>query len=450
VWLRSIRLPRLGAVLGALALAAVPVAAAVPGQRPAMSTVAGLATTPAVEAGATARCGQPVTLPLPEPDWALTRLRPDLAWPLSRGAGVTVAVIDSGVSPDHPALAGKVLPGRDLVVEAGEAQAVAGVTLGQCDEVGHGTVVAGIIAGREETSAGYTFSGIAPDATILPVRVLRDQTPDANADMATRIATAVNWAVGQGAKVINMSLTTGPSPQLADAIAHALASGVVVVAAAGNSGTDATAAVTYPAAYDGVIGVGGVDDKDQHVDSSTVGNWVDVAAPGVRISGPAVAGGGYVYAESGGTSFATAYVSGVAALICAHDPTLSAAQVAERITATADHPPQGWNAEVGYGVVNPARAVGALDPGAAVPSEPAGQVSPLVAPATSHDAVSTAAPWVAGAAAMVALGVLVAVPVTRRGRERGWRASTRPAPGRRGAGAGIATRQESTVGSRRP
>jgi type VII secretion-associated serine protease mycosin len=443
VGLRSTLVLRLGPVLGALALAAASAAA------PVVSTVVSLADVSTVEQAA-ATCGRPETLPLPEPVWALTRLRPDLAWPLSTGAGVTVAVIDSGVSPDHPALAGKVLPGRDLVVEAGEAGAVDGVPPGQCDEVGHGTVVAGIIAGRAETSAGYRFSGIAPDATILPVRVLRDQTPNSNADMATRIATAVEWAVKQGAEVINMSLTTGPSPELADAIAHALSSGVVVVAASGNTGTDANAPVSYPAAYDGVIGVGGIDDKDKHVDSSTVGSYVDVAAPGVRISGPAVAGGGYVYAEQGGTSFATAYVSGVAALVRAHDPTLSPAQIAQRITATADHPPQGWNNQVGYGVVNPGRAVGALDPGAATPSTPDGHVSLPVAVAEPRDEVGAAAPWVAGAAAIVALGVLVAGPVARRGRNRRWRSSTRPAPGRTGRGLPAGERPPSAAGSRRP
>jgi type VII secretion-associated serine protease mycosin len=391
----------------------------------------------------TAPCGQAETLPLATPDWPLTRLRPDLAWPLSRGAGVTVAVIDSGVSADHPALAGKVLPGRDLVVESKESTVPVGSTPGQCDEVGHGTVVAGIIAGREQISAGYTFSGIAPDATILPIRVLRDLQPSQDAAMGTRLATAVTWAVQQGAKVINMSLTTGPSLQLQDAIDQALASGVVVVAAAGNDGAQATQPVSYPAAYDGVMAVAGVDDKDQHVSSSTVGNYVDIAAPGVRISGPAPEGGGYDYAPDGGTSFATAFVSGVAALVRAHEPTISAAQVVERITSTADHPAQGRNAQVGYGVVNPARAVGALDPGAAVPPAPQGYLSAVVVEPLARDPVSVAAPWVAVGAAVAALAVLVAVPVARRGRERRWRSPSPRAPGRTGAAS-----RPSKVGSR--
>ncbi|MEK8108396.1 S8 family serine peptidase [Micromonospora sp. M12] len=94
--------------------------------------------------------------------WALRRLEPTSAWPLSRGAGVTVAVIDSGVSATHPLLKGQVLEGRDFNYLAAKQ--------GQCDEAGHGTLIAGIIAGREGT--GVPFSGIAPAARILPIRVL--------------------------------------------------------------------------------------------------------------------------------------------------------------------------------------------------------------------------------------------------------------------------------------
>jgi type VII secretion-associated serine protease mycosin len=377
----------------------------------------------AASASPPSACYSVATYPLPGPVWALTRLRPDLAWPLSRGAGVTVAVIDSGVFPNHAALAGKVLPGRDLVVEANKLAPHAAVP-GQCDEYGHGTVVAGIIAGRETQSSGYRFSGIAPDASILPIRVLRDQS-SSDTTLSVRIADAVTWAVDAGhAGVVNLSLVTNPTPQLAAAVQHALAAGVVVVAAAGNDGS-VRGQVEYPAAYDGVIGVAGSDRADAHVASSTSGNYVDVSAPGVDIVGPAPASDGYLYVPAGGTSFAAAYVSGVVALIRAHEPGLTPAQVADMVTRTADHPPQGWTPELGYGVVNPARAVGALAEATTEAGPPAGRLEVKAAAPAPRDAVSVAAPWVAACAVGVALAILVAVPVTRRGRARRWR------PGRR-------------------
>jgi type VII secretion-associated serine protease mycosin len=355
--------------------------------------------------------------------WALTRLRPDLAWPLSRGAGVTVAVIDSGVSPDHPALAGKVLPGRDLVLESNSLMPHAEIP-GHCDEFGHGTVVAGIIAGRETVSNGYRFSGVAPDASILPIRVLRDQATS-NTTLSTDIADAVTWAVDAGrADVINLSLVTSPSPELKAAVEHALAAGTVVVAAVGNRSQGAQAGdgqVGYPAAFDGVIGVAGSDRGDKHVDTSTTGRAVDVAAPGVDIAGPAPASDGYIFAPRGGTSYATAYVSGVAALLKGYDRSLTPAEITDRITRTADHPPQGWSPELGYGVVSPARAVGALDAGEGAWAGAGGRLDLAPAAPETRDVVSTAAPWILAVGVMVALAVLLAVPVLRRGRERDWR-----------------------------
>ncbi len=362
-------------------------------------------------AGRVASCGPVVTQPLVEPPWALARLRPDLAWPLSRGAGVTVAVIDSGVSPDHPSLTGKVLPGLDLL----------GAGSGQCDENGHGTLVAGLIAGRETVSGGYRFHGVAPDATILPIRVLRDQRRTSDSALSELIAQALNWAVDHGsADVINLSLTAVPTPALSAAIQRALDAGAVIVAASGNEGESGNSAAAYPAAYDGVIAVAGTDTLDRHVPSSGVGEHVDVAAPGVRIAGPAAAGGGFLFSAEGGTSFATAYVAGLAALVRAYDPQLRPAEVAMRITSTAAHPPNGWNPEVGHGVVDPSRAVGVLPPGEALAQGPApdGQLAAPVRPQTTDDGTGTVALWVAIAGALATLSVIVAVPVVRRGRTR--------------------------------
>ena len=136
-----------------------------------------------------------------ETPWPLRRLHPSQAWPLSRGRDITVAVIDSGVSADHPKLAGQVLPGVDYTP--------APRVNGQCDEVGHGTFVAGIIAGRDSPDAPFT--GVAPDARILPLRITRnEQSNDPNEPAV--IATAIRTAVAQGARVINLSLVVSNPP----------------------------------------------------------------------------------------------------------------------------------------------------------------------------------------------------------------------------------------------
>jgi len=380
----------------------------------------GLSATPGRSAARLAPCGPTVTDPLVEPPWALTRLRPELAWPLSTGAGVTVAVIDSGVSPDHPTLTGKVAAGTDFLLRDGK---------GDCDENGHGTLIAGIIAGREAVSGGYRFYGVAPNATIVPVRVLRDQRRSTEGDLSDRIAEAIRWAVDVGhAEVLNLSLTTPSTPQLEAAVRYALDQRVVVVAAAGNQSESGSDQRGYPAAYPGVLAVAGVNNQDEHVDSSVQGDYIDVAAPGVRIAGPSPSGGGYLFSAEGGTSFATAYVSGVAALIRAYDPALPADQVARRITETADHPPELWNPRVGYGVVNPARAVGSLRaaPVASAAAQPAtDRLRPPAPPADPQRWLRSAAAWVALAGVSVASLVLVAVPVVRMGRRRGWRTGRR-------------------------
>jgi subtilisin family serine protease len=194
---------------------------------------------------------------------------------------------------------------------------------------------------------------------------------------------------------------------------------VVVVAAAGNEGTsEQPGQLTYPAAYPGVIGVAGVDQQDQHVSSSTSGDYVDVAAPGVRIAGPSPEGGGFLFSADGGTSFATAYVSGVAALVRAYYPNLRPDQVTQRITETAEHPAQSWNPQVGYGVVDPARAVGAIVESTEDGRVPVGGVAAAPQPVRGDRELTLAAGSVAGAGVLVVFGVLVGGSIARRGRRR--------------------------------
>jgi type VII secretion-associated serine protease mycosin len=363
-----------------------------------------------------AACGQFSDAPLPERPWPLRRLRPDRVWPVTRGAGVTVAVIDSGVSDEHPVLAGRLVAGRDMVDPSGD---------GTCDNAGHGTMIAGIIAGQPTEASG--FHGMAPDARIMPVRVLASRDQSFDEQNPRNIADAILYAVDNGADVINLSLTTAPIPELEAAVEYALSKDVVLVAAAGNEGSSRDARKGFPAAYDGVLAVAGVGENGEHVSTSTTGDYVDVAAPGLRIEGPAPQGGGYLVEPDGGTSFAAGYVSGVAALVRAAHPDLTAEEVVDRIIRTADRPAHLRDDAVGAGVVNPYWAVLSEAGTGTVPEPPA----PLTVGPPAADAmqgVRVAAAWTALVAVVLSGLILGSVSVVRNGRRRHWR------PGRDGLG----------------
>ncbi|WP_244933131.1 type VII secretion-associated serine protease mycosin [Micromonospora tulbaghiae] len=367
-------------------------------------------------AQAAPKCG-PAGGPAPtEVPWALSRLDPAAAWRIGKGAGTTVAVIDSGVSPAHPLLRGRVLPGEDF------NQLVR--LKGQCDLVGHGTMVAGIIAGREGTGSPYT--GIAPEAKILPLRVLAENKENFDPDVPAEIGKAIRWAVDHDADVINLSLVTLDDPALKSAVQYALAKDVVVVASAGNRQENREDRPAYPAAYDGVVAVAGIDEQGGHVGSSVSGDYVDIAGPGLNIVGPAPQGSGYRAEPQGGTSFATAYVSGVAALVRAAHPDISADEVAYRLTRTADNPPDGHNAEVGFGMVNPYRAVTSLLGTRSDP--PLGAMPPPAPPTDPLAWQRTVAIWVAVVGALLAGVLLTLRPIVVRGRRRGWRPGRRDVP----------------------
>lgn len=270
--------------------------------------------------------------------WPLGFLRIADAHRSSQGAGVVVAVIDSGVDPTQPDLVGNVLAGVD--VEAGASGD------GHADADGHGTGMAALIAAHGHGSANENgVLGIAPQAKILPVK-------DGNRQ-GVALVDAIDWAVANGARVISISQgQPSPSLPLKQALDNAIAHDVVVVAAGGNiPGTE----VDYPAAYPGVVAVAGVDRQGNHASISIPGPELVLAAPAVDIPVPTL---GHGYGLGTGTSAATAIVAGVAALVRAKYPTMPATEVVHRLTATAtDKGPPGRDNEYGYGIVNPVAAL---------------------------------------------------------------------------------------------
>ncbi|NUS73413.1 MAG: type VII secretion-associated serine protease mycosin [Corynebacteriales bacterium] len=276
--------------------------------------------------------------------WQLSMLRAEEAWSYARGEDQIVAVIDSGVDASHPDLAGQVLPGADFVD---------GSTDGRTDVVGHGTTVAGLIAGRDDDSRGVL--GLAPKAKILPVRVL---DPDNEYDSAEHVASAIRWAVDHGATVINLSLgSADTAASLTDAVHYALNRDVVVVACDGNVSNDRGTQVWHPAREPGVLAVSGVNRDGQFWSGSLQGPETVLAAPAVEITGAAPGGG---YNAMQGTSFASPLVAATAALVRSEFPDMDAKNVINRLIKTAwDFGPEGQDSEYGYGIVNPTRAVSA-------------------------------------------------------------------------------------------
>jgi type VII secretion-associated serine protease mycosin len=296
----------------------------------------------------------PLAEPLPvagdtvrDDQWQLEALNVAEAWAYANGSGVTVAVIDSGVDAGHDDLRGQVLPGLDLVDPKGD---------GDTDQVGHGTTVSAIIAGRNDDADGVV--GIAPKARILPVRVLDAEN---RYNDAIVVAKGVRWAVDHGARVINLSLGgNGSSAALAAALDYAFAKDVVVIACTGNVSASSDSGVWYPAREPGVIAVAGMERDDQRLWSGSItGTETVITAPATELVGARPGG----YWKVQGTSFAAPMVAGTAALIRSRWPTMPAGEVINRIVRTAgDRGPAGRDAVFGFGMVNPTGALTAPVP----------------------------------------------------------------------------------------
>ncbi|SBV28050.1 type VII secretion-associated serine protease mycosin [Micromonospora krabiensis] len=323
--------------------------------------------------------------------WHLRFLDMERAHLVSRGQSITIAVPDTGVDP-HPDLRKNILPGIDIIP--------GGDGTGRKDRDSHGTGMAGLIAAHGQ-SDGTGALGIAPAAKILPIY---DSPPNADGDPEA-LAEGIEFATRKSVDIISISSGGGSSPRLVRAVNTAIASEIVIVAAAGNRPEDI--AVAYPASESSVIAVGGVDREGKLASVSVAGPEVDVVAPAVDIYSTSIDG---KYRKGTGTSDATAIVAGAAALIRSKYPDMSAREVAHRLTATAvDKGPPGRDDEYGYGVIDIVAALTADVP-------PLGSETPSATAPVAGGPTATAAPGGTDDGAtvrgLVTLGVIVAVGVT--------------------------------------
>ncbi|MGW2180775.1 type VII secretion-associated serine protease mycosin [Streptomyces sp. NPDC001732] len=354
--------------------------------------------------------------------WGLQALHTEQAWRTTKGRGITVAVVDTGVDDSLPDLAGQVLPGKDMI----------GFGAGHGDRAWarHGTAMAGIIAGRGHgPGRDDGVLGIAPEAKILPVRVILEASDPARAkarkSRGTALADGIRWAADHGADVINLSLgddskSAHPEPGEDAAIQYALKKGAVVVASAGNGGEKGDH-ISYPAAYPGVIAVAAVDRYGTHAAFSTRRWYATVSAPGVDI---VVAAPDRQYYVEWGTSAASAFVSGAVALVRAAHPDLTPAQIKKLLTDTArSSPASGRDDARGYGIVDPAAAIEAgakLRPAGLRAEAGAGYRKQYFGPGPSparHE--NSPAGWLAAGAGVLGALLLALAVVLWRGRGRG-------------------------------
>lgn len=369
--------------------------------------------------------------------WHLDAMKAEEMWKTSTGKGVIVAVVDSGVDPSNPDLGGQVLKGKNLEPDvAGDEHT---------DYDGHGTSMAGLIAGTGQSNGGRGAFGLAPGAKILPVRMpdsgVGATQGEGDAEFNRVAPVAIRYAVDRGAKVINISLGAhAGSQQLTDAVKYALDKGSLIFAAAGNSG-DGANTVEYPAGTPGVIGVGAIGRDLKKTSESQYGPQIDFTAPGIDMVHPCT--GGTQLCKTSGTSDASAIASASAALIWSKHPDWTNNQVLRVMLNTAGAPTDGSkrNDYVGYGGVRPRIALKTPgDPGpadvypltdlavaespspSAKPSKATGSSEatdkPAAAAPVSDDSSSNTGLWIGLGIGAVALIAAVVTALAIRSRRR--------------------------------
>jgi subtilisin family serine protease len=291
--------------------------------------------------------------------WSQALLRMPEVWGRTTGSeNVVIATVDTGVDPTIDDLKGQLVPGWDFV--AGDAV--------PRDTAGHGTHVASVIAARANNGIG--IAGYCPGCRIMPVRITRDGSA-----AGEQIAQGINWAVDHGARIITIGFNS--SDESFDehaAISYARKRGVLVIASAGNTGTEA---LRFPAGYPEALAVGATNDADTLYFWSSRGKWVPLTAPGCQLVLDPSVGPGTLC----GTSFTPAVVAGVAGLMLSLQPGLSPDQIVSTLVATSK-PISG----IGGGRIDPLAALAAIAP------EPPGAQQPPPPPPSPPSPGSTSAP----------------------------------------------------------
>lgn len=278
-------------------------------------------------------------LPRGDPaQYAVTKLHLLDAHKIATGANVLIAVIDLQIDVAHPDLGGAIVASFDAVGNREKP-----------DE--HGTEMTGAMVAHRQ------LLGVAPRARILAIHAFSPEAQNSAQTTTEHILAGIDWAISKGARVINMSFAGPYDPLLSHALKKAHDKGIVLVAAAGNAGPQSPP--LYPSADENVIAVTAVDENDKLLPQANQGPHVALAAPGVNVLEPAPAGS---YGFTTGTSVATAHVSGVAALIIERDPSIEVSALEDLLYSTArDLGPKGRDNQFGYGLVDPLRALDALE-----------------------------------------------------------------------------------------
>ncbi|HET6498692.1 MAG TPA: S8 family serine peptidase [Coriobacteriia bacterium] len=308
--------------------------------------------------------------PLYPQQWAHEYSNTPAAWHETSGSSNTIiAFLDTGLEITHPDIAGRVVAGYDFVNKDADPS----------DDHGHGTRVTGLAAATGNNALGV--AGVDWGAQIMPVKVMNSS----GTGSWSAVASGITYAVDNGADVINMSLGGTPSITLETAVRYAYDKGVTLVAAAGNDGAEIA---RYPAAYPEVIAVGSVC-ADRLSAFSNYGSHLAVVAPGEGVYTITLGGG---YRASAGTSAASPFVAGLAALLHATKPGISPAEVKAAITSTArDLGDQGWDKYFGYGHIDAAAALAAVESAAPAP-EPTTDPGPAPEPEPTTDPAPTPEP----------------------------------------------------------
>lgn len=278
--------------------------------------------------------------------YAMQRINAVAGWTSYPGAyvssgGPTIAVIDTGIDRNHPDLASK------LDTVNSRCFGTLCFLTGYEDDHGHGTHTAGTAAAATNNAVGV--AGVAVNSRIMALKAC-DVIGTCNTSSA---ASAINWAVSRGAKVISMSFGGGSTTTMQNAVASAYNAGVTLVAAAGNDGNST---LNYPAAYAQVVSVAATDSADNRASFSNMNNDVEIAAPGVGVLSTV---SGDTYTTMSGTSMSTPHVAGLAALLKGQNPAWTPAQIRARMNSCSDDlGSPGWDSSYGNGRINLGRALG--------------------------------------------------------------------------------------------